>query len=132
MSANCDYFFINTIQYYATSVVDPCGIIFNFVCIVCFGQILWHKSESNQTRTSNLFKYLLIKAACDFVALSIEAFSALLMGNFAFYNGSLSSNIYYIYFNRDIVQILYMVSALMEVVATLGMSFKSSQVLQLN
>jgi hypothetical protein len=71
-----------------------------------------------------MFKYLLIKAACDFVAMSIEPFSNLKVGNFELYYGSLSDAIFEIYFNQDILQIVLMLSALMEVMATLGISFK--------
>jgi hypothetical protein len=82
--------------------------------------MVWHKSESNQAKTSNLFKYLLIKAACDFVQLFLNTFFMLPLGNYAYYGWLLSYNIYYIYFHKDIEQVLLMLSALMEVVATLG------------
>jgi hypothetical protein len=111
---------LHAIQYYVTLVVDPCGVIFNFVCIVCFAQILWHKSESNQVKSSNLFKYLIIKAICDFSALILDTFSVLDLGNFAYFASLLSYSIYYVYFFNDIQQILLMLSALMEVIAHLG------------
>jgi hypothetical protein len=67
-----------------------------------------------------LFKYLFIKAACDFCSLTIDTFSELSSGHYEYYAGKLSYAIYLVYFYKDIEQILFMLSALMEVVATLG------------
>jgi hypothetical protein len=124
MSSACTTSAIRNAQYYTTTIIDPCGIMFNLICVICLSQILWHKSESNQAKTSNLFKYLLVKAVCDFVALSIEVFTAFELRDPTFYR-FLSFNIFYVYFYHDIEQVLLMLSALMEVVATLGILFNS-------
>jgi hypothetical protein len=50
-----------------TPIMDTSGIVLNFACVICIGQILWHKSESSVSTTSNMFKYLFVKSACDFV-----------------------------------------------------------------
>jgi hypothetical protein len=123
MSSACSSLIINPVQYYSTIVVDSCGMVFNLCCIVCFGQILRHKSDSKQANTRNLFNYLIIKAVCDFASLTLDTFSVLDLNNYAYYGSLLSYSIYYIYFYKDIEQILLMLSGLMEVLATLGIFF---------
>jgi hypothetical protein len=112
-----------------TAALDPPGLVLNLMCIIGFAQILWHNSESSTSNISiksNMFKYLLVKAACDFfIFVSHTVYllylcdeSCHLYANPAFTNWS-------IYLNLYMVQILFLLSSLMEVAATLGLFKKN-------
>jgi hypothetical protein len=103
------------ITVYRTKTVNPIGIVLNLMCVVCFAQILWKKNES----ASNMFKYLLVKAVCNFLYFSDDIF-------YLFYNKlwpTLSYEIWLVYIYNSIQPIVLLISAIMEVMATLGKSF---------
>jgi uncharacterized membrane protein len=121
---SCDYKLFNNLTYYTTGIVDSSGIVLNLLCVVCIGQIVWHKSESNANKSSNLFKYLLIKAICDLVYFCFDIFALLSFVRVPIYNNMLSYTIYRLYFSKFLNQVLLMLSALMEMMATLGIHRK--------
>jgi hypothetical protein len=97
------------------------GIVFNFVCVICISQILWHKSESGMTKTSNMFKYLLVKCLSDFVYFFNSVFLYLFYcGNACNFYSTKAGSYWLVYGYIYLCPILYMVSCLSETAAILG------------
>jgi hypothetical protein len=117
---SCSYEMFGFVQYYSTTVVDPCGIVLNLMCVVFLGQIVSYRSNNNQANsrhsTGHMFKYLLIKASCELFYFTNDIF-------YLFYASqwrTLPFNIWLIYIRNDCEPIAFMLSSLMEVLATLG------------
>jgi hypothetical protein len=99
---------------YRTKTLNPIGIALNLMCVVCFAQIL----KQNES-TNNMFKYLLVKAVCNFLYFSDDIFYLLYSKLWP----TLSYEIWLVYIYNSIQPIVLLISAIMEVIATLGKSF---------
>jgi hypothetical protein len=116
MSCTADEFY--RLTYYATVIVNPCGITLSLICVVCISQILLHKSESHMTKTSNVFRYLLVKAMCDLIFFCIDMFHVMVINSDLL--SSLIYNFWIAYFYYPVEPTLLMMSALMELMAAIG------------
>jgi hypothetical protein len=106
----------NVLSYYTKVVVDPCGIALNLLCVLCFAQITWAKTDAS-SGTGNMFKYLLVKAVCDLVYFTDDIFY---LFNYTTAQGTWSFNAWFIVMYNSVDQILLLLSSLMETIATLG------------
>jgi hypothetical protein len=106
-------------------LIDPPGIIFNAVCVVCFAQILLNMDSQSSDKKSNMYKFLLVKAVCDLILHSGDIIDML-----NFYCGT-NCNMhtvawfwhYWNIFSWDCEFVLMCMSPLMDIAATFGMKF---------
>jgi hypothetical protein len=111
-----------------SAIVDPMGIVLNGMCVLCIAQILRQKSEDSKitavTTTSNMFKFLLVKAVCDMVFFANDVFYTLNFCGSACHLYATPIFTYWLdFFWTWLEQILWMLSPLMEIAATLGIKF---------
>jgi hypothetical protein len=112
-----------------TIIPDAPGILLNGLCVICFAQILWYKHESTVNNEANMFKFLFVKAVCDFLMFTNDIF--ILMYIFCTFNNTFchlhatpAFSYWAIYFYYAMEAILIIISSLMEVAATLGIYTK--------
>jgi hypothetical protein len=102
--------------------LNPFGLVLNALCVIGFAQILWHRSESNASTQSNMFKYLMAKAASDFFIFIGRTVGMLFLCDESchLYATPAFTN-WNIYLNTYALQNLFLFSSLMEAAATLGL-----------
>jgi hypothetical protein len=108
--------------YWQTGLIDPPGMILNGLCVICFAQILWNRSDESSTASNktNMFKFLFVKAVCDFTLQTVDIFALLnLCGTQCHLYATPFYPIWQAYFYWGIEFTLTTMSPLMEVAATL-------------
>jgi hypothetical protein len=107
-----------------SSTIDPFGIFLNGLCLLCFAQILWHRSESNASnKKSNMFKYFLVKAFFEFFYFSNDIVYFMV---YYFCDGKCHLHAtphylnWFVYVYSDFEWIVRMLAPLIEIAATFG------------
>jgi hypothetical protein len=120
-----EFFYSFLVNSILLMIVDASGIVLNGLCVLCIGQILWYKRESTVNNKANMFKFLFVKAVCELILFTNDiAYLKIIFCEYIYDNCHLGATPVYsywtMYFLLDMESILYIVSSLMEVAATLG------------
>jgi hypothetical protein len=109
-----------------TTIPNVPGVLLNSLCVLCFAQILWFKRECTVNNKASMFKFLFVKAVCDLLFYTNDLLYLMFIYCKFSYNTScrlramVSFLYWFIYLYGYLESIVLMVSALMEVAATLG------------
>jgi hypothetical protein len=127
MSATCQLLGLEYGNALQAAIIDPIGIVLNSICVICFAKVVRNNSDRTTAAHSpaiNMFKFLLAKAVIE---LAIQAGSILqveyLCGAKCHAFSSPLYSHWWLYYFNDTAPILWMLSPMMEVAATLGINF---------
>jgi hypothetical protein len=120
----CGDLYFNNIKT-RTQVIYSLGIVLNSLCIPAWSRIVWldgkripHSGQNiGNTPAGNTFKYLLVKAVCDLVYFVNLIYSSTFNSSTVYTYWFM---FYYLYFYQFGLLYVSFLSALMELLATLG------------
>lgn len=104
-----------TIYFYQCRSLNLLGIVLNFICIVVFIKIVKRETVSNN---SNLFKYLLMKAFCDFIYFLMIIPEIIYNHKDQTYDTSYLLQIWFKWIDEYLINIFELLSVFFEIAAT--------------
>jgi hypothetical protein len=102
------------IRYLFEGVSNSLGVVFNFICIIIFYQII-----RNENHTSNMFYFFLVKSINDFVMFVSNSFEWFYFCENCGTKSEYWMQLWYIYFYYYLEEICFTASGLLEIFATL-------------